>query len=191
MRASLGETPMAHCNHSYKNSQYRKMECKVCTGTQSKEYVVSKSLITSLMSCKEPEVTLFLLAVLAHRGVSTTESRLYKVAFWPLLSWYLSSRGDSGKVGVVDGWLTRELGACILCQLHKVAFCQEDDLLGWRSLWAMLGTAPFAGRREHIPKGRLEAPRQEVIDNGVDCGAQIEEDTCKWGMGEGRKNVNI
>lgn len=43
----------------------------------------------------------------------------------------------------------------------------------------MLGMAPFAGRRDNIPKGCPEAPRQEVIDNGVDRRAQIEEDTCK------------
>lgn len=51
----------------------------------------------------------------------------------------------------------------------------------------MLRMAPFAGRRDNIPKGRPKAPRQEVIDNGVDRGAQIEEDTCKQGMEEGRK----
>jgi hypothetical protein len=43
----------------------------------------------------------------------------------------------------------------------------------------MLGMAPFAGRRDNIPKGRPEAPRQEVIYNGVDSGAQIEKDTCQ------------
>lgn len=50
-----------------------------------------------------------------------------------------------------------ELGTCILCQLHKVAFCQEDDLLGWRSWWEILGTAPLAGRRDDIPEGCPEA----------------------------------
>lgn len=195
MRVSLSRTHVAYCNHSYENSPYRKMECinhqcLHCDLEWSLEFYINKSMV--YMGSKN--LVIFLMAHRRHRwqevpptvlelqGCQSTESRPSEVAFWPLPSWYLPSTTVCGEVWVVDGWLTGELGACILCQLHKVAFCQEDDLLGWRSWWEILGMAPFAGRTDDILKGCPEASWQEVIDNGVDSWAQIEEDACEGGI---------